>query len=207
MIMRKNGFTLVELLCILVIMGLLLAIAVPNALKMSGKVKNKAYTTKVELIEKAAVSFGQSNMTMVRKGIDFKDSTKNHTCTFSYSGDKVSSVVFNTRTYSEGASLINTGTKKEFWCTRVNVEDLVKTNDIDYDYKDQCGDKCSNATDKANYNNIIINPKSEFIINKCFIYVYYRNNRVYAYFDQERCNNRSDVPNNDGREYRPITGK
>ena len=48
--MKNKGFTLVELLAVIVIICLILAITVPNAFKISSKVKAKAYKTKIEQI-------------------------------------------------------------------------------------------------------------------------------------------------------------
>ena len=65
--MKNKGFTLVELLAVIVIMGLILAIAIPNAFKLSNKVKTKAYKTKIEQIESGAgETYGTNNLGAIR---------------------------------------------------------------------------------------------------------------------------------------------
>lgn len=57
--MNKKGFTLVEILAVLVLIGLLLGIAIPGINKISSNMKNKSYNKKVNLIESAAILWGQ----------------------------------------------------------------------------------------------------------------------------------------------------
>lgn len=207
--MKKNsGFTLVELLAVIVLLALLMIIAIPNAFKLANNVKGKAFDTKIQLIEKAGQEFGQSNMKLVREGTSITSSTEHHTCVLNFDKKKnVTSVSFGgSRAYSETATLINEELRKEYWCTRVTIADLVKANNLEWDYENQCGDKCTNATDKENYDKTVIDSQSNYIMNKCYVYLYYRNNRVYSYFDSDACTkNKSDTPT-EGAEYRPLMG-
>lgn len=59
--MKKNGFTLVELLAVIAILALLLTIAVPGVQKMSQKIQNNMFCTKVENIIKAAQLYGDDH--------------------------------------------------------------------------------------------------------------------------------------------------
>lgn len=200
--MRKKGFTLVELLAVIVLLGLLMAIAVPSALNLSSKVKSKSYDTKIDLIEKAAETYGQSNISFVKTGTDLKNQNDHYTCKFNYKDDEVSSVVHSKKAmYSENTNLAD----NEFWCIQVSIEDLVESNNLDYDEKDVCNEneKCTSETQKQYYNNIVINPKNNNIINKCYVYIYYKYKRVYAYFDVNLCNSTTSEPSN-GYEYRPL---
>lgn len=197
---RKNGFTLVELLAVIVLIALLMAIAVPNALSLNGKVKGRAYETKIDLIEQAANNFGQSNLGYIRKGTSFTDSTKHYTCTFSFNGDEVSKVnyVLESAGFSETKKLAT----NQYWCSKVDVEKLVESNNLDWDEKGRCSDNCTESNKKY-YDNAVLNPKSGYIINKCNVYIYYRNNRVYSYFDINTCNKQSNTPT-EGQEYHPL---
>ena len=63
--MNKKGFTLVELLSVLVLIGLLMGLAVPGISRITSNIKKKSQKTKIELIEKAAVLWGQDNRTLL----------------------------------------------------------------------------------------------------------------------------------------------
>lgn len=56
--MNKKGFTLVELLAVIVILGLLATVAVTSAINVSTKLKVKMYCEKVQLIESGAKQYG-----------------------------------------------------------------------------------------------------------------------------------------------------
>ena len=199
--MKNRGFTLVELLCVIILIALLMTIAVPNALRMANRVREKSYDTKIDLIEDAAVSYGQSNLTLVRKGTDPENNASHSTCKFVFDKNKeVSKLTYRqvATGYSENASL----EEDEHWCFRVTLDKLVNSNELDWDNKNQCNDKCTEEQ-KKNYDNTIINPRTRNIINKCYVYVYYRFNRVYAYFDKSTCSvATSDVSL--GHEYKPL---
>lgn|SRR5574344_424325 len=66
--LNKKGFTLVELLAVIVIMALLISIAVPNVISISQKMKVKMYCEKVKLIESDAKLYGQDNIDSVTDG-------------------------------------------------------------------------------------------------------------------------------------------
>ena len=57
MIMKKNGFTLVELLGVIAILALLATIATPAIIALSNKIKSNLYDAKVKLIKESAILF------------------------------------------------------------------------------------------------------------------------------------------------------
>lgn len=60
--MRNNrGFTLVEIISIIALLGLIIGICVPSIMVASTNTKKKTLQTKVDNIEKAAVLYGQDN--------------------------------------------------------------------------------------------------------------------------------------------------
>jgi type IV pilus assembly protein PilA len=59
--MNKKGFTLVELLATIVIMGIIIAIAVPSYIHITQSTKEKAYESKKEYIEAKAISYASEN--------------------------------------------------------------------------------------------------------------------------------------------------
>jgi prepilin-type N-terminal cleavage/methylation domain-containing protein len=63
---EKKGFTLVEVLAVLVIIALLMAIAVPTSISVSKKVKIKMLNNKVQLAEKAAALWANDNLNCLK---------------------------------------------------------------------------------------------------------------------------------------------
>lgn len=59
--MKRNGFTLVELLAVIVILALLLSIAVPGVITMANRIQGNMFCSKVEDIERAAQMWGEDN--------------------------------------------------------------------------------------------------------------------------------------------------
>ena len=60
--LKKNGFTLVELLAVIVILALLLTIAVPSVIQISNRIKKNMYCSKIEDLESAAKLYGNDNI-------------------------------------------------------------------------------------------------------------------------------------------------
>ena len=74
--MNKKGFTLVELLAVLVLISLLMGLAIPGINRISNNMKKKSYNQKIKLIESAAELWGQDNKTRLqtnRCNIDNKE--------------------------------------------------------------------------------------------------------------------------------------
>lgn len=200
MIMNKKGFTLIELVVVIVLLGLLMTIAIPSSFKLANKVKVKAYDTKVKIIEDAAKAYGQNNLSIVRRGYSSL-TNKNYSCTFNYDGNNISSVAMNITTYNESTVLKD----NTYWCIKTTLKELADANSLSYDQTNKCLD-CT-LEEKVHYNNVITNPKSNYIMNYCNVYIYYKYNRVYSYFDEKSCAIENLTPNpTSGESYKPIKG-
>lgn len=90
--MKKNGFTLVELLGVIAILAVLATIATPAVISLSNKIKGNMYDAKVKLIKETAVLYaektGLTGKFLVNKlcyntminaddGLNFEDCLKN----------------------------------------------------------------------------------------------------------------------------------
>lgn len=63
----KKGFTLVELLAVIVILALLATIAVPSAISISHKIKTDMYCDKVDMILSDAQRWGNDHMSQLKE--------------------------------------------------------------------------------------------------------------------------------------------
>lgn len=197
--MKKNGFTLIEILVVLVIISVLLVITIPNVLKVANSTKQTAYNTKIALMQEAAITYGQLNKSTIMKGINPSDTNNNNYVCVETNG-KVGN--YSQKTYSATESLDS----NTYRCARITVKDLVESGNLNYDTTNVCStsNNCTTAN-KDDYDNIVTNPTNNYIINSCYIYVYYKYNRVYAYFDKNTCDNSQNTNQNNGTEYRQIS--
>ena len=66
--MKNKGFTLVELLAVIVILGVLLIVAIPNVFGIQKRIKVEMYCTKVHNIEKAAKLYAKDYQDELKAG-------------------------------------------------------------------------------------------------------------------------------------------
>ena len=57
--MKEKGFTLVELLSVIVIMGIILLVAIPSVFGISKTIKDNMYCSKIHNLEAAAKLYGE----------------------------------------------------------------------------------------------------------------------------------------------------
>ncbi len=68
--MNKKGFTLVELLAVIVLLVLLVTIAVPSSLNLSKKIKENMFCSKINDIETTAKLYGEDRRSSLTGNID-----------------------------------------------------------------------------------------------------------------------------------------
>jgi len=132
--MNNKGFTLVEILAVIVIIALLIGIGVPGVMKISERMKIRAFNTKINLIEKAGELWGQDNKSLLQ----------NETC-------EVDS--------------------KTLSCYKITIQNLILEDYLDSDERNEI--KFINSIDNK-----------DIICHK--VYVYKKNNRVYAKYDKNQ---------------------
>ncbi len=64
--MKKNGFTLVELLAVIIILTLVITIAFVSVTRVREESLKRVVETKVEQIEQAAILYGQENPNVIK---------------------------------------------------------------------------------------------------------------------------------------------
>lgn len=69
---NKKGFTIVELLVVILILGVLLSIALPAIFNMNKRIKDRSYDSKIEMIETAAINYAQNHANALRSAVNTK---------------------------------------------------------------------------------------------------------------------------------------
>lgn len=103
--MNKKAFTLVELLAVIVILAVLIILVAPSLLNSAKASRQKSFDTKVDIIETAAIMYGQDNYRNIVNG-----ASKNEA---GYAKEVIDSVVYNTYTL-EIRSLVPEYVAKDF---------------------------------------------------------------------------------------------
>ncbi|MGM9835044.1 MAG: type II secretion system protein [Bacilli bacterium] len=87
--MKKNGFTLVELLAVIVVLAALIVLAVPNVMKIVNKQEQKLTDQAMKNLGDAAVSYTLENIFLTKCADGFEptsvNSTSNNRCTIKLS--------------------------------------------------------------------------------------------------------------------------
>lgn len=68
--MNKKGFTFIELLAVIILIGLVIGIAIPSIRYADKKFHEKAYKTKIELIKTAAQEYGDDYKEIITYATD-----------------------------------------------------------------------------------------------------------------------------------------
>ena len=113
---------------------------------------------------------GNNNIGMVKDAMG--------SCSFDVEADKIVAVDYK-------SSVQATSTNGRYPCVYKTVEELVKAGELEWDAENQCQTK--DICNKTYQDNIVQDPTNNSVINKCYVYIYYKYSRVYAYFDKTEC--------------------
>lgn len=154
--MKKNGFTLVELIAVIVILGLLIAFAVPSVLSVSEKMKADMFCTKIENIEDAANLYG--------------DDKFNNLKSINEAGITVD--MLESASESELDEYVN-----DKYVLKVSLTELIRSNKLTTDNdEDSCG--TGSGTEKIP---CIVDPRDENVgLDDTYVLIFKRNNRIYS---------------------------
>lgn len=138
--MNKKGFTLVELLAVVVIIAILASLAVPNIISMTTRAKNEQFITDAKQIIAKAKYYYKNNRdktevtveTLIDEGMKLEDSpfgntySPDSTVKINTSGDLTFSIYLTDGTYC--TKMIDPATNEEiFTITESNLKnDVVK---------------------------------------------------------------------------------
>lgn len=162
--MKNNkGFTLVEIISVVVILGLLAIISIPIVSNVSDNIKKKTLNTKIENIEKAAVLYGQNHR-------------ENFNTTCNGEGKPCYNITGDCKCYEEIDADNN--------IVDINVEKLISEGLIEEDATVEIG----GTPTKVITNSL----NEEEYLNNCQIQIYQKYGKIYATYlakntDNETC--------------------
>lgn len=163
--MNKKGFTLVELLSVIVLLGLIMGIASYGVIRAGNKAKERTLLTKIKNIEKAAVLYGQDHKENFEL-VDKNDTTKS--LCFKKSEDETNSLILNCRYYKDV----------------ITVSTLLGP-DANGPY--------INADDESN--NILNPTDDKKNMNNCKIQIYEKYGKIYAVYESKNKDLDNKFPN------------
>lgn len=170
--MKNNrGFTLVEIISVIALLGLIIGISVPSIMVASTNTKKKTLQTKVDNIEKAAVLYGQNHR-------------ENFTDDCNSTGQPCEGIGDECKCYEKQYkdSSILPQTKK---VTTITVSKLLKPSEAlkDGDYEETNIDpdekEYINADDELGN---IYNSVNDATLNDCQIQIYKKYGKIYAVY-------------------------
>lgn len=166
--MNKRGFTLVEVIVVISLLGLVVIISSTNILGGSTRAKEKLLETKIKNIEKAAVLYGQDNRNNFTRDTSI-DGVSN--CLSKYCDGKD-----NCYCYYYGIDNDDDGTI-DIYNTTITVG-LLANPGVDDD--DKPIEPYINYDEGSN----IVNPVDEEMnMNNCQIQIYQKYGKIYAVYD------------------------
>ena len=63
--MNKKGFTLIEILVVIALIGLIFGLGVPGIIKLKENMNKRSLNSKIALVESSAVLWGNDNKTLL----------------------------------------------------------------------------------------------------------------------------------------------
>lgn len=165
--MNKKGFTLVEVISVIALLGLIIGLAVPGVMRSSKKAKERTLNTKIKNIEKAAILYGQDNRNSFTK-------TEVDTCL---------------QTYCPKDSSNNPIDNCYCFKNIITVEDLAEA----VQGKDENGNELKGYIEYDDFDDvgkgIIYNSTDESKnINNCEIQIYQKYGKIYAVYTKTSSN-------------------
>lgn len=167
--MNKRGFTLVEVIVVISLLGLVVIISSTSILSGSTRAKEKMLETKIKNIEKAAVLYGQDNRHLISYKV-YNGYNNSEIIDFSlcFKDEDIDESIPNCYYYYDNKNKDNKIEREE---TLITVGFLAENNYIDYDDKKT---------------KIIKNPVDDTLnINDCEIQIYQKYGKIYAAYKKE----------------------
>lgn len=156
--MNKKGFTLVELLGVIVILSIIMGIGVTTVNNITASIKEKALVTRVRGIEQAAVYWGQENQSLLNEKCTI-NGTEYDKCKKIKVKDLITPKAYykTEETTKDGkTTVLNDITRKSMLCDIVTV----------YRKNNRIYSVMVNTTDKKNEQKQIVDDKDSILSNK-----------------------------------------